>query len=115
MALSRLPCLVATTILTAVMVLGMLVLPNPSHAAAAGGCATHAEIEKRLRDGKALWRVRRVVGSKGQVVERSATDLFLEFRPCNPKTHSNAYVQFDRARRGLRFRAWDFGFYWVQK
>lgn len=114
MALTRVPRIAATTFLTVVTVLGMLVLPSPSHATAAAGCATHAEIEKRLRDGMTLWRVRRVVGSKGHVVERSATDLFLEFRPCNPKTHSDAYVQFDRARRGLRFRVWDFGFYWWQ-
>lgn len=61
-----------------------------------------------------LARVRRIVGAKGNVVERSAIELFLEFRPCNPNTHSKAYVQFDRPSRDARFRAWDFGFYWIQ-
>jgi len=61
-----------------------------------------------------LVRVRKVVGARGVVVERNATDLFIEFRPCNPKTHSKAYVQLDRPSRRAKFRAWDFGFYWIR-
>lgn len=97
------------------MALGLLTIQSPSDAAARSGCATHSEIEQRLRDGMSLARVRRVVGARGDVVERSATDLFLEFRPCNARTHSKAYVQFDRSSRRLQYRAWDFGFYWIRR